>query len=62
MGVFLCVIKGVVSFNPLESDAQCPDIVFFSIIRVMDKETYLLALNKNRFGCMARPMSIIDKD
>lgn len=62
------MIKGVLSFNPLESDAQYPDIVFFSVIIVMDKEIYLLhllppspkeiyllALNENRFGYMARP-------
>lgn len=34
------MIKGVLSFNALESDAQYPDIVFFSVIRVMDKEIF----------------------
>lgn len=36
------MIKGILSFNSLESGAQYPDIVFFSVIRVKDKEIYLL--------------------
>lgn len=35
-----------------------PGIVFFSVVKVMDKEIYFLALNKNRFGCVVRPMNI----
>lgn len=60
--LFLDIKRFFKSFNPLESGSPYPDTVFFSIIRVMDEEIYLLALNENRFGCVVRPMSIIDKD
>lgn len=59
----LCLVaKGFLSFNPLESDLQCPNTVSFPVISVMDKEIYLLALNENRFRCVARALTIIDKD
>ena len=60
-GLFVCLFV-FLSFNPLECDSQCPDTVFFSVIRVEDKEIYLLALNENKFGYVARFMSITDKD